>query len=94
MAATIDAGAGRPGGRRAPREGERAAPVVTGLVDRIEALVGQAEAEAAAQTDAIRDRFTRRMNELAGEAAGRRSASCRRPPPWPSRPTCARSWTG
>ncbi|MFN3537642.1 MAG: endoribonuclease YicC domain-containing protein, partial [Brevundimonas sp.] len=46
-------------------EGERLAPVVTGLIERIEVLVGQAEFEAAAQTDTIRERFTRRMNELA-----------------------------
>jgi uncharacterized protein (TIGR00255 family) len=50
-------------------EGERLAPVVTGLIERIEVLVGQAESEAAAQTDAIRERFTRRMNELAPDAA-------------------------
>lgn len=49
-------------------EGERLAPVVTGLIERIELLAGQAEAEAAAQTDAIRERFTRRMNELAPDA--------------------------
>src|SRR5690606_19399409 len=46
-------------------EGDRLAPVITGLIERIEVLVGQAEAEATAQTDAIRERFTRRMNELA-----------------------------
>ena len=49
-------------------EGERLAPVITGLIEHIEVLVGQAEAEAAAQTDAIRERFTRRMNELAPDA--------------------------
>ena len=49
-------------------EGERLAPVVIGLIERIENLVGQAEAEAAAQTDAIRERFSRRMNELAPDA--------------------------
>jgi uncharacterized protein (TIGR00255 family) len=49
-------------------EGERLAPVVIGLIERIEVLVGQAETEAAAQTDAIRERFTRRMNELAPDA--------------------------
>ena len=46
-------------------EGVRLTPVVTGMIERIEVLVGQAESEAVAQTDAIRDRFTRRMNELA-----------------------------
>ena len=49
-------------------EGERLTPVVIGLVERIEVLVGQAETEAAAQTDAIRERFTRRMNDLAPDA--------------------------
>ncbi|MFT4954728.1 MAG: hypothetical protein ACI8U3_001102 [Brevundimonas sp.] len=49
-------------------EGERLVPVVTGLIERIEVLIGQAETEAAAQTDAIRERFTRRMNELAPDA--------------------------
>ncbi|MEH6664700.1 MAG: YicC/YloC family endoribonuclease [Brevundimonas sp.] len=49
-------------------EGERLAPVVTGLIERIEVLVGQAEAGAAAQIDAIRERFTRRMNDLAPDA--------------------------
>ena len=50
-------------------EGERLAPVVIGLIERIKVLVGQADTEAAAQTDAIRERFTRRMNELAPDAA-------------------------
>ena len=50
-------------------EGERLAPVVIGLIERIEVLVGQADTEAAAQTDAIRERFTRRMNELAPDSA-------------------------
>lgn len=49
-------------------EGERLAPVVSGLIERIEVLVVQAESEAAAQTDAIRERFTRRMNDLAPDA--------------------------
>ena len=49
-------------------EGVRLTPVVTGMIERIEVLVGQAESEAAAQTDAIRERFTRRMNELAPDA--------------------------
>lgn len=46
-------------------EGDRLAPVINGLIEQIEGLVGQAETGAAAQTDAIRERFTRRMNELA-----------------------------
>lgn len=49
-------------------EGERLTPVIGGLIERIEVLAGQAESEAAAQVDAIRDRFTRRMNELAPDA--------------------------
>lgn len=49
-------------------EGQRLAPVIGGLIERIEVLAGQAEAEAAAQVDAIRERFTRRMNELAPDA--------------------------
>jgi uncharacterized protein (TIGR00255 family) len=45
-------------------EGAALAPVLAGLVDRIEALVQAAETEATAQTAAIRDRFARRMAEL------------------------------
>lgn len=45
-------------------EGAALAPVLAGLVDRIEALVQVAETEATAQTAAIRDRFARRMAEL------------------------------
>ncbi len=54
------------------REGEGAAlrPLILGFVDGIAALVDHAEGEAAAQTDAIRDRFTRRMRELAPEIEG------------------------
>ncbi|WP_122465137.1 YicC/YloC family endoribonuclease [Brevundimonas lutea] len=57
---------------KAAREGEGAAlrPVILGFIDRIETLVGQAETEAASQTDTIRERFTRRMRELAPEADG------------------------
>ncbi|HWQ86105.1 YicC/YloC family endoribonuclease [Brevundimonas sp.] len=47
------------------REGGQLLPVIADFIDRIEALVGQAETEASAQTDAIRDRFSRRMAELA-----------------------------
>jgi uncharacterized protein (TIGR00255 family) len=50
-------------------EGAALGRVLTGLVDRIEALAGEAEAEAAAQGPAIRDRFQRRLAELLGEAA-------------------------
>ena len=52
------------------REGGQLLPVVTDFVDRIEGFVAASEAEAAAQTDAIRDRFTRRMTELAPDAPG------------------------
>jgi uncharacterized protein (TIGR00255 family) len=45
-------------------EGEALFPVLGGLVDKIAELTAQAEAEAAAQSSAIRDRFERRMAEL------------------------------
>lgn len=51
-------------------EGAGLTPVLAGQVDAIEALVGAAEAEAAAQTDAIRERFARRMRELAPDTQG------------------------
>ncbi|HVM99678.1 MAG TPA: YicC/YloC family endoribonuclease [Caulobacteraceae bacterium] len=50
-------------------EGRALAGVLSGLVDRIEALSHEAEAEAAAQGPAIRDRFARRLSELLGDAA-------------------------
>ena len=52
------------------REGGQLLPVVTDFIDRIEGFVSASETEAAAQTDAIRDRFTRRMSELAPDAPG------------------------
>jgi uncharacterized protein (TIGR00255 family) len=52
------------------REGGQLAPVIADFIDRIEALIVAAEAEASAQTDAIRERFTRRMTELAPDAPG------------------------
>ena len=52
------------------REGGQLLPVVTDFIGRIDALTVQAETEAAAQTDAIRERFTRRMTELAPDAPG------------------------
>ncbi|WP_292066673.1 YicC/YloC family endoribonuclease [Brevundimonas sp. UBA7664] len=52
------------------REGGQLLPVVTDFIGRINALTAQAETEAAAQTDAIRERFTRRMTELAPDAPG------------------------
>ncbi|MGZ9100513.1 MAG: YicC/YloC family endoribonuclease [Brevundimonas sp.] len=52
------------------REGAQLQPVIADFIDRIEALVAQAETGAAAQTDAIRERFARRMAELAPDAPG------------------------
>ncbi len=52
------------------REGEQLLPVIAGFTDRIEALVASAEAGAAAQVEAIRERFSRRMTELAPDAPG------------------------
>lgn len=51
-------------------EGAQLLPVLAGLVDRIETLVAEAEREALAQTDAVRERFARRMAELAPDAPG------------------------
>jgi uncharacterized protein (TIGR00255 family) len=51
-------------------EGAQLLPVLTGLIDRIETLVAEAEREALAQTDAVRERFARRMAELAPDAPG------------------------
>lgn len=48
-------------------EGAALAGVLGGLVDRIEALVGQAEAQAAGQPAVLKERFARRMTELLGE---------------------------
>ena len=51
-------------------EGLALAPVIVGFIDRIEALTAQAETEAAAQVEAIRARFARRMAELAPDVPG------------------------
>ena len=51
------------------REGEQLTPVITGFIDRIETLTRSAEGEAAAQTLHVRDRFARRMTELAPNLA-------------------------
>jgi uncharacterized protein (TIGR00255 family) len=58
-------------GLKAARQEEGAAltPVLTGQIDRIEALVAQAESEAAGQTDAVKDRFARRLGELLEDRA-------------------------
>ncbi len=51
-------------------EGMALAGVLAGQIDRIGALVVQAETEAAGQALAIKERFARRMSELAGDVAG------------------------
>lgn len=50
------------------REGEQLTPVIHDFVGTIEALVARAELEATSQTEAIRERFTRRISELAPDA--------------------------
>ncbi len=52
------------------REGAQLRPVIEDFVGRIEALVTRAETEAAAQTGAVRERFARRMAELAPDVPG------------------------
>jgi len=52
------------------QEGAALTPVLSGAVDRIDALVAQAETAAAAQTNAIRERFSRRLAELLGDTSG------------------------
>lgn len=52
------------------REGSQLLPVITDFIDRIAALTAHAGTEAAAQTAAIRERFSRRMTELAPDAPG------------------------
>ncbi|MRL69604.1 YicC/YloC family endoribonuclease [Brevundimonas sp. SPF441] len=51
-------------------EGAQLTPVLGEFIARIQALVAQAEGEATAQVEAIRDRFTRRISELAPDAPG------------------------
>lgn len=51
-------------------EGAQLRPVLQDFVARIEALVAQAEAEAEGQVEAIRERFARRISELAPDAPG------------------------
>lgn len=57
---------------KASREGEGALlkPVLDDFIAQIEALVASAETEASAQVEAIRERFTRRITELAPDAPG------------------------
>ncbi|WGM47590.1 hypothetical protein KOAAANKH_02469 [Brevundimonas sp. NIBR10] len=52
------------------REGEQLTPVITAFIDRIESLTQTAEGDASAQTLHVRDRFARRMTELAPDAPG------------------------
>ena len=52
------------------QEGAALAGVLTGLTDKIAGLVAEAETHAGGQPLVIRDRFAKRMNELAGEAQG------------------------
>ena len=49
-------------------EGAALMPVLSGLVDRMDALVGEAEGQAAQQPSVIKARFAKRMTELAGNA--------------------------
>ena len=51
------------------REGAQLTPVISDFIDRIEALTVAAEGEAQAQVEHIRDRFSRRMQELAPNLA-------------------------
>lgn len=69
MAASVDAALDALAESRR-REGAQLLPVIEAFVERIEALVARAEQEAAAQVEAVRDRFARRMAELAPDAPG------------------------
>ncbi|MEN5363097.1 YicC/YloC family endoribonuclease [Brevundimonas intermedia] len=51
-------------------EGAQLTPVLEDFIARIETLTTQAEGEATAQVEAIRERFTRRITELAPDAPG------------------------
>lgn len=52
------------------QEGAQLRPVLETFIARIESMVCAAEAGAAAQTEAVRERFARRMAELAPDAPG------------------------
>ena len=52
------------------QEGALLAPVLEDFITRIETLTAEAEGEAAAQVETIRERFTRRISELAPDAPG------------------------
>ena len=51
-------------------EGAALTGVLSGLLNQIERLIGQAESVAGGQPAMIRDRFAKRMAEMAGEAQG------------------------
>ncbi|TFW10951.1 YicC family protein [Brevundimonas intermedia] len=51
-------------------EGAQLTPVLEDFIARIETLTMQAEGEATVQVEAIRERFTRRITELAPDAPG------------------------
>jgi uncharacterized protein (TIGR00255 family) len=51
-------------------EGAALAPVLGGLVDRIEALIGEAEVVAGGQPAILKERFERRLGELLADRAG------------------------
>jgi uncharacterized protein (TIGR00255 family) len=51
-------------------EGAALAPVLSGLVDRVETLVVQAEGEAGGQPAIIKERFARKIGELLADRAG------------------------
>lgn len=50
-------------------EGALLASILAGLIDRLQSLVGLAQEHAADQPSMIRDRFSRRLKDLVGEAA-------------------------
>jgi uncharacterized protein (TIGR00255 family) len=51
-------------------EGAALAPVLTGLIDKVEALIAQAEAEAGSQPAILKERFARKIGELLADRAG------------------------
>ncbi|MFN7128922.1 MAG: YicC/YloC family endoribonuclease [Brevundimonas sp.] len=69
MARTVEAALDALKGSR-HAEGAQLAPLLQDFISRIETLVASAEHEAGAQVEAIRDRFSRRMAELAPDAPG------------------------
>jgi uncharacterized protein (TIGR00255 family) len=69
MARTVEAALDALKGAR-NAEGAQLAPLLADFIARIEGLVASAEGEAQAQVATIRDRFSRRMAELAPDAPG------------------------